>query len=111
MREKVIWLIEKDVALLEGCVCVARDWVTGNEMRVQQINYMHKCGSILKKISFTRHKYWNIMKRTPKYKVLPNGPHVVLNKTPLHKSTTNESPSEAPLVKAAKKGAARWSLK
>ena len=39
------------------------------------------------KKSFTRHECWNIVKQTPKYKVLPIGSWFQLNNTSLHEST------------------------
>ncbi|CAN6688189.1 unnamed protein product [Malus baccata var. baccata] len=99
MSDKSNWLIEEDVALLQAWVLVIYDPIKGNEMKVQHI--WHKIHAqffnLDNKKSFTWHGCWNIVKQTQKYKVLPIGPHVQLNETPLHELTTEESPLETPL--------------
>ncbi|CAN6542003.1 unnamed protein product [Malus baccata var. baccata] len=71
-------------------------YLSGDNLANEQIQAQMWFNLENKKL-FTRHEHRNIVKHTPKYKVLPSSPQVVLTETPLHESTTEESPSKMSL--------------
>ncbi|CAL9030209.1 unnamed protein product [Prunus brigantina] len=44
------------------------------------------------KKSFTHHECWEVVKYCKRFIIIPTGPNVVLNETPLRDSTTSDSP-------------------
>ncbi|CAL8169179.1 unnamed protein product [Prunus armeniaca] len=49
------------------------------------------------KKSFNHHECWEVVKYCKRFIIIPTGPAVVLNETPLHDSTTSDSPLDSPM--------------
>ncbi|CAL2266607.1 unnamed protein product [Prunus armeniaca] len=49
------------------------------------------------KKSFTHHECWDVVKYCKRFIIIPTGPDVVLNETPLRDSTTSDSPLDFPM--------------
>ncbi|CAL9030860.1 unnamed protein product [Prunus brigantina] len=49
------------------------------------------------KKSFLHHQCWEVVKDCSRFKIIPIGPPVVLNETPLHDSPTTDSPLDSPM--------------
>ncbi|CAL8163088.1 unnamed protein product [Prunus armeniaca] len=49
------------------------------------------------KKSFTHHECWEVVKYCKRFIIIPTGPDVVLNETPLRDSTTSDSPLDCPM--------------
>ncbi|CAL2241121.1 unnamed protein product [Prunus armeniaca] len=46
---------------------------------------------------FTHHECWEVVKYCKRFIIIPTGPNVVLNETPLRDSTTSDSPLDSPM--------------
>ncbi|CAL2260548.1 unnamed protein product [Prunus armeniaca] len=46
---------------------------------------------------FTHHECWEVVKHCKRFTIIPTGPEVVLNETPLRDSTTSDSPLDSPM--------------
>ncbi|KAL6292724.1 hypothetical protein ACE6H2_000866 [Prunus campanulata] len=49
------------------------------------------------KKSFNNHECWEVVKYCKRFIIIPTGPDVGLNETPLRDSTTSESPLDSPM--------------
>ncbi|BBH00228.1 zinc ion-binding protein [Prunus dulcis] len=49
------------------------------------------------KKSFTHHECWEVVKYCKRFVIIPTGPEVVLNETPLRDSMTSDSPLDSPM--------------
>ncbi|CAL2247945.1 unnamed protein product [Prunus armeniaca] len=49
------------------------------------------------KKSFVHFQCWEIVKDCSRFKIIPTGPPVVMNETPLHDSTSTDSPLDSPM--------------
>ncbi|CAL2256311.1 unnamed protein product [Prunus armeniaca] len=49
------------------------------------------------KKSFLHHECWEVVKDCSRFKIIPTGPAVVLNETPLHDSPSTNSPLDSPM--------------
>ena len=49
------------------------------------------------KKSFTHHECWEVVKFCKRFVIIPTGPEVVLNETPLRDSMTSDSPLDSPM--------------
>ncbi|CAL8108782.1 unnamed protein product [Prunus armeniaca] len=49
------------------------------------------------KKSFNHHECWEVVKYCKRFIIIPTGPAVVLNETPLRDSTTTDSPLNSPM--------------
>ena len=49
------------------------------------------------KKSFNHQQCWEVVKNCKRFRIIPTGPAVVLNETPLHDSTASDSPMESPM--------------
>ncbi|BBH06095.1 Long-chain fatty alcohol dehydrogenase family protein [Prunus dulcis] len=49
------------------------------------------------KKSFTHHECWEVVKYCKRFIIIPTGPEVVLNETPLRDSMTSDSPLDSPM--------------
>ncbi|BBH03309.1 hypothetical protein Prudu_014146 [Prunus dulcis] len=49
------------------------------------------------KKSFTHHECWEVVKYCKRFIIIPTGPEVVLNETPLRDSMTPDSPLDSPM--------------
>ncbi|CAL9017031.1 unnamed protein product [Prunus brigantina] len=49
------------------------------------------------KKSFTHYECWEVVKYCKRFIIIPTGPDVVLNETPLRDSTTSDSPLDSPM--------------
>ena len=47
--------------------------------------------------SFNHHECWEVVKYCKRFIIIPTGPAVVLNETPLRDSTTTDSPLDSPM--------------
>ncbi|CAL2233933.1 unnamed protein product [Prunus armeniaca] len=46
---------------------------------------------------FTHHECWEVVKYCKRFIIIPTGPDIVLNETPLRDSTTSDSPLDSPM--------------
>ncbi|BBG97319.1 hypothetical protein Prudu_006402 [Prunus dulcis] len=49
------------------------------------------------KKSFNHHECWEVVKNCKRFIIIPTGPAVMLNKTPLRDSMTSDSPIDSPM--------------
>ena len=49
------------------------------------------------KKSFNHHECWEVVKYCKRFIIIPTGPEVVLNETPLRDSMTSDSPLDSPM--------------
>ncbi|KAL6286520.1 hypothetical protein ACE6H2_010910 [Prunus campanulata] len=49
------------------------------------------------KKSFVHFQCWEVVKDCSRFKIIPTGPPVVLNETPLHDSPSTDSPLDSPM--------------
>ncbi|BBG93293.1 hypothetical protein Prudu_001265 [Prunus dulcis] len=49
------------------------------------------------KKSFNHHECWEVVKNCKRFIIIPAGPTVMLNETPLHDSMTSDSPLDSPM--------------
>ncbi|CAL2271938.1 unnamed protein product [Prunus armeniaca] len=49
------------------------------------------------KKNFNHHECWEVVKYCKRFIIIPTGLAVVLNETPLHDSTTSDSPLDSPM--------------
>ena len=49
------------------------------------------------KKSFTHHECWEVVKYCKRFIIIPTGPAVLLNETPLRDSMTSDSPLDSPM--------------
>ncbi|CAL2265414.1 unnamed protein product [Prunus armeniaca] len=112
-----VWTTQKDIVLCECWVKVHLErkwpWPGNGEIPWQKRgttfeavkilpmrSYKHKCGSVpwgKAKKSFLSHQCWEVVKNCSRFKIIFNGPLVVLNETPLHDSLATDSPLDFPM--------------
>ncbi|CAL8097636.1 unnamed protein product [Prunus armeniaca] len=51
----------------------------------------------LGKKSFNHTLCWEVVKNCKRFRIIPTGPEVVLNETPLHKTPASDSPMDSPM--------------
>ncbi|CAL8176218.1 unnamed protein product [Prunus armeniaca] len=56
---------------------------------------------------FTHHECWEVVKYCKRFTIIPTGPDVVLNETPLRDSTTSDSPLDSPMSEPIGRKAAK----
>ncbi|CAL9000186.1 unnamed protein product [Prunus brigantina] len=49
------------------------------------------------KKKFSHHECWEVVKYCKRFNIIPTGPEVMLNETPLRDSTTSDSPLDSPM--------------
>ncbi|CAL2256169.1 unnamed protein product [Prunus armeniaca] len=49
------------------------------------------------KKTFNHHECWEVVKNCKRFRIIPTSPPVMLNETPLHNSTTSDSPLDSPM--------------
>ncbi|CAL8993105.1 unnamed protein product, partial [Prunus brigantina] len=49
------------------------------------------------KKEFSHHECWEVVKYCKRFNIIPTGPEVMLNETPLRDSTTSDSPLDSPV--------------
>ncbi|BBH07034.1 hypothetical protein Prudu_018840 [Prunus dulcis] len=60
--------------------------------------FKHRCGSVQQGVaSFNHHECWEVVKYCQLFIIIPTGPAVVLNETPLRDSMTSDSPLDSPM--------------
>ncbi|CAL2278951.1 unnamed protein product [Prunus armeniaca] len=91
------WTTIKDLGKLRDALAKANDNVRsgenlGNKIMQAQMWF----GAIGQgKKSFNNHQCWKVVKNCLRFKIIPMGPAIVLNETPLYDSTASDSPLDS----------------
>ncbi|CAL8119871.1 unnamed protein product [Prunus armeniaca] len=116
------WSTNEDIALCQSWVNISHDPIMGNEMKFHHMwskihgEFCQRSGSIRTEMalsndtstnvvrchgarqkSFVHFQCWEIVKDCSRFKIIPTGPPVVMNETPLHDSTSTDSPLDSPM--------------
>ncbi|CAL2272166.1 unnamed protein product [Prunus armeniaca] len=78
-----------------------RRWTTIEAGKTLPVRlYKHKCffgATGQGKKSFNHTHCWEVVKHCKKFQIIPTGPTVVLNETPLHETPASDSPMDSPM--------------
>ncbi|CAL2263908.1 unnamed protein product [Prunus armeniaca] len=121
------WSTNEDIALCQSWVNISHDPITGNEMKFHHMwskihgEFCQRSGSIRTEMALSSRwkllnkelgKWRNALTKAKaniqsgqnltnedcsRFKIIPTGPPVVMNETPLHDSTSTDSPLDSPM--------------
>ncbi|CAL8995410.1 unnamed protein product, partial [Prunus brigantina] len=116
------WSVMEDVSLCESwlhishCPALSSRWkilnielakwrdalakATDNHRSGENLTSEHKCFLVLlgkEKKSFNHTLYWEVVKNCKIFQIIPTGPMVVLNETPLYEAPASDSPMDSPM--------------
>ncbi|CAL8088521.1 unnamed protein product [Prunus armeniaca] len=92
-------ILNKELAKWRGALAKARDNHRSREnLSNKLIHAQIWFGAIGQgKKPFNHHECWEVVKNCKRFRIIPTGPPVMLNETPLHDSTTSDSPRDSPM--------------